>query len=32
MVLLVYAFYDGCLLIILTNDDVINVRNDLFQK
>jgi len=32
MVLLVYAFYDECLLIILTNDGVINVRNDVFQK
>ena len=28
MVLLVYAFYDECLLIISTNDDVIWAKNN----
>ena len=32
MVLLVYAFYDECLLIISTNDDGIWARNDFHRK
>jgi len=32
MVLLVYAFYDECLLIISTDDDGIWARNDFHRK